>query len=82
MESAFLLQHLHVLPDGSEDLKVIGIYASMESAMSAIERLKSQPGFSDFPDLIDPSTDSEPSGFYIDKYILNQDHWSEGFISS
>jgi hypothetical protein len=66
MKHAYLLQHER--PD-TGDVKVIGIYSSRESAAAAIERLRTQPGFRDHPD-----------GFAIDRYALDRDHWSEGFL--
>lgn len=81
MDSVYLLQHLHVLPHGEEDVKVIGIYSSRQAAIEAVERLKVQPGFVEHPSLIDPLVDDEPDGFYIDKYPLDKDHWAEGYIT-
>ncbi|CAG0926367.1 hypothetical protein TFLX_00035 [Thermoflexales bacterium] len=81
MEPVYLLQHLHVLANGEEDAKIIGIYSSRSAALAAIDRVKTQPGFSDFPRLLDPLSEDEVDGFYIDEYVLDQDHWSEGFIT-
>ena len=67
MDRAYLLQHENAL---NEDVKVIGLYSSEASAKGAVERLRAQPGFSDYPD-----------GFSIDLYELDEDHWSEGFVS-
>ena len=81
MKSAFLLQHLHVISEDNECAKIIGLYASKEEAISAIERLSTQPGFSDFPKLIDPLEDDAESGFYIDEYKIGKDHWAEGYVT-
>lgn len=81
MKTVFLLQHLHSRTDEREDVKVIGIYESKEEALEAIERLKTQPGFSDFPKLIDPMTDDEENGFYVDEFNLGEDHWTEGYTT-
>ncbi len=81
MQSVYLLQHLHVLADGKEDSKIIGIYSSRGAALAAIDRVKTQSGFSDFPRLIDPLSEDEVDGFYIDEYVLDQDYWVEGFTS-
>jgi hypothetical protein len=40
MESVFVLQHLHLLPTGEEDVKLLGVYRSLEGAYSAVERLR------------------------------------------
>ena len=53
-----------------EDSKMIGVYSTRERAQEAIERLKTQPGFIDYPD-----------GFVIDPYTLDKDEWTEGFIT-
>jgi hypothetical protein len=66
----FLVQHVHTLEDGEEDVKIIGIYSTQDAARNAIERLRSQPGFRNSPD-----------DFYMDRYILNMDHWTEGFVT-
>ena len=80
MQSVFVLQHLHVLPDDDDDYKFIGVYSSHESAVRAVERLKVQPGFRDFPDLVaDWGKGREGSGFYLDEYRLDEDGWTSGF---
>jgi hypothetical protein len=65
----FVVQHIHEREDESEDVKLIGVYSSEEAAMSAVERLRQRPGFSDTQD-----------GFHIDRYSLDEDHWVAGFI--
>jgi len=47
----------------------IGVYSTEYEAKAAIERVKSQKGFIDFPE-----------GFRIHPYELNKDHWTQGFI--
>lgn len=81
MKSAFLLEHLHVIAEGNESAKTIGLYASKEDALAAIARLSKQPGFSDHPALIDPLETDYVSGFYIDEYEIGKDHWAEGFFT-
>lgn len=80
MHTAFLLQHLHVQPESEENIKVIGIYSSRHTALEAVNRLRTQPGFCRYPNLIDPLTTDEVNGFYIDAYTVDQDHWEDGFI--
>ena len=82
MKTVFLLEHLHVLPDKSEDIKTIGIYRSKEDALGAIERLKNQPGFAEFSNLIDPTTEEYLSGFYLQEYELGKDQWTDGFVTA
>ncbi len=69
MDRAFLLQHVRFDDDEPADVKVIGVYSSKAAAQAAIERLKEQPGFRDYPDF-----------FAIDEYDLDTDHWAEGFV--
>ncbi len=71
MVTVFLVQHIHVLEGGEEDVKVIGVYRSMTEARSAVTRLGHHAGFRDARD-----------GFHIDKYRLNEDHWREGYVTA
>jgi homoserine kinase type II len=81
MKTVFLVQHLHDIPDKNEDIKIIGIYSSKQTALEAIERTKILPGFSEYPRLIDPIQDDEESGFYIGEYALDKDHWDTGYVT-
>lgn len=53
-----------------EDEKLIGVYSTRENAEAAIERMKGQPGFVD-----------NVEGFCIARYVMNEDHWTEGYIT-
>jgi len=66
----FIVQHLHVLDDGDEDVKFIGVYSSPEAAQLAIDRLSAKPGFCD-----------ASGGFSIDPYTLDEDNWREGYAT-
>jgi len=66
----FILWHVHEIQGGDDDEKLIGVYQSEDDAMAAIERLRSQPGFKDTPE-----------GFQIDRYEINKDHWTEGYVT-
>jgi hypothetical protein len=81
MRSVFVLQHVHFISSGQQDVKLIGVYRSLEAAHAAINRLHNQPGFADHRRLVDPLTDDDANGFYIDEYELDKDHWSEGFVT-
>ena len=70
MTEVFVLQHVARPDSDDEDVKFIGVYSTENAAQEAVGRLTSQPGFSDYPD-----------GFHIDRYELNHDHWTEGFVS-
>jgi len=68
MDSVFLLWYVREV-NGDEDELLIGVYSSEQEARSAIERLKSRPGFLD-----------NPEGFQIHPRNLNRDSWEEGFV--
>ena len=82
MQSVFVIQHLHLLPSGEEEVKLVGVYRSAEAARSAVERLRSQPGFRDHPRIVDPQEGADEQGFYIGEYPLDKDHWSEGYVTT
>jgi hypothetical protein len=64
-----VVQHLHVLDDGEEDIKFIGVYSSEGAAHQAVGRLRLKPGFREIPD-----------GLSIDLYPLDEDNWEQGFV--
>jgi len=68
VDFVFLLWYVHE-PDGDEEELFIGAYRTEQDAKMAIERLKDKPGFRDAPE-----------GFTCQKYELNRDHWTEGFV--
>jgi hypothetical protein len=55
--------------DGEDTELLIGVYQTEQDANAAIERLRSKPGFAEFP-----------QGFLAVKYEINKDHWTEGFV--
>ena len=67
-----VVQHVRpaLEPDGAEAVKFIGVYSSDAHARAAIERLRVQPGFCDWPD-----------GFHVEPYTLDEDSWTEGFVT-
>lgn len=70
MDDVFVLWHIHDLGDGEEDSKLIGIYTSRELAEAAKVRIGTRPGFVD-----------TPQGFIIDWHRLNEDGWTEGYMT-
>jgi hypothetical protein len=70
MNEVFLVWHVHDFGDGNEDDKLIGVYRTRENAEAAIKRIAGQPGFVD-----------QPNGFQICPYVLDMDHWTEGYIT-
>ncbi len=81
MKSVIVLRHVRVHSDGLEDVKLTSVYRSLEAAHEAIERLDDQPGFCKCRRLVDPLTDDDANGFYIDEYELDIVHWPEGFAA-
>lgn len=79
-QQVYLVQHLHVLPGAFEDIKVIGVYRSEAGALSAVERLRSQPGFCDLPE-VRRAEDDDQQGFHICPYALDLDHWDQGYVT-
>lgn len=67
MKSAFLLQHSYEI-DGSEQVKIIGIYSTRDKANEVIGKYKTLPGFCCYPE-----------SFYIDEYEIDKNDWEEGF---
>jgi homoserine kinase type II len=71
MNVLYVLWHSY-LPDRDIDRdeeKFIGIYSTEEKAKAAIEQLRTQPGFGDYPD-----------GFEIHPQQVDVTSWDEGFI--
>jgi hypothetical protein len=95
MESAmanavFLLWHVHHIagtdtgqvkhferPDdfwadeqAGDDVKLLGVYSSREKAAARIKDAATLNGFRE-----------EPLCFYVSEYVVDQDHWPEGYVS-
>jgi hypothetical protein len=68
MEPVFLLHHIRSDDEYGDDAKLIGVYRTEGGARAASARLANRPGFADHPE-----------GWHIDRYLLDQDHWEEGF---
>ena len=81
MKSVFVVHHVHELPGGVEDVKLIGVYRTLSAARAAVDRLATQPGFSKYPNTVERGETGESQGFYIDEYGLDKDHWTEGFVT-
>lgn len=89
-DRVFLLWHVHHVatgPDGNvrhfdddggfhaaeeegDDVKLLGVYSSRENAVARIERAKRLDGFRD-----------EPECFFVGEFGLDEDEWTEGFIT-
>ncbi|MFT3765898.1 MAG: hypothetical protein QM820_10320 [Minicystis sp.] len=70
MNRVYLVQHAYEGPAGEEEVKIIGVFSSEETAAAAIERLRTMPGFRDHPD-----------GFHVGPYELDRDYWADGFVT-
>ena len=70
-DEVFLVQHVHEFGDGTEDVKIIGIYSTHEAAEAAVARTSRLEGFCDALD-----------GFSIDRYELDSDNWREGYFTA
>jgi hypothetical protein len=66
----YVLQHSNEMAGGVEDVKLIGVYSSRESAQAAVGRLGRLPGFAD-----------SVGRFSIDEYQLDRDQWVEGYLT-
>jgi hypothetical protein len=56
--------------DENEDRKVIGVYSSKQLAGQAIERARLLDGFRD-----------EPDCFIVAEYKVDEDKWTDGFVT-
>lgn len=65
----YVLQHSYEIGD-FEETKFIGVYSSKENATQVVKRYMLLPGFKDYPE----------SCFYIARYQVDKDNWTEGFI--
>jgi hypothetical protein len=70
MRDVFLVHHIHQLSDGNEDVKLLGVFSSEESAAHAVDCARKLPGFVEAPD-----------GFSVDKYQIDKRTWTEGFVT-
>ncbi|TYP73169.1 DUF7336 domain-containing protein [Paenibacillus methanolicus] len=65
----YLVQHAYDLEEEIE-VKIIGIFSSLEKAEAAVEEYKKLEGFRDYPD-----------GFTIGPCILDRGYWDGGFVT-
>jgi hypothetical protein len=68
-KTVYLLTHEYEL-DGCDRLKILGIYSEQSLAATAQAYFQTQPGFCDHQD-----------GFEICATRLDQNLWSEGFVT-
>lgn len=68
--TVYVVQHARPREDADEDVKMIGVYSDVEKAEGAVAHMRAQPGFRDWP-----------HEFSVDPYPLDEDHWTEGFVT-
>jgi hypothetical protein len=66
----FVLQHVHELSDGCEDVKLLGIYSTEKAAKKVMAALAKRPGFSECPE-----------GFHVEGFKLGATEWVDGFVT-
>ena len=66
----YIVQHLRESKAEQEDVKFIGVYSTQAMAADAVARIGEQPGFNE-----------TKSGFSIEEYEVDKDHWTEGFAT-
>lgn len=65
----YLLWHAQDLEEET-DVKLLGVYSSQQKAEAARLRASDKPGFREHPE-----------GFHIGRYEIDQDCWTEGFVT-
>jgi hypothetical protein len=74
MRTVFLLWHRRPVENGLDehdtDDKLVGVYSSAAEADVARKRKLQFEGFRDYPDC-----------FLVDEYKVDEDAWSEGFVT-
>ena len=70
MQIVYVVQHVHIIEEDQEDVKMIGVYSTEILAQKAVERFRLLPGFCDAPD-----------GFAMDRYEVDEDNWTSGFFT-
>jgi hypothetical protein len=70
MKTIWQLHHVRELPDGCEDIKQIGLFASEDDARAAIEQVKPEPGFREYP-----------NDFVLGEVVLGYVAFEQGFVT-
>lgn len=69
MKTIWQLHHVLDLPDGREDIKQIGLFASEGEARAAMEKVKVEPGFREYP-----------NDFVLEEVALGHIAFDQGFV--
>lgn len=67
-KNVYMVQHSYELENGSDVIKIIGIFSSYQLAKEVVSQYITLPGFED-----------RPNDFIIDKYEVDRKYWSEGY---
>jgi hypothetical protein len=77
----YLLEHVRLSADGTENLKFLGVHSTEEMAMAAYQRYCLLPGFCDDCSLNDYEA-SQMHGFYLTREEVDRgNHWPEGYVT-
>ena len=75
--SIYFLQHEYS-DDGYDYVTNIGIFMNYNDAKKVMEELKKSPKYIEKTD----GLYADENGFNIDEYLLDEDHWTEGFVDT
>jgi hypothetical protein len=70
MKTIWQLNHVRELPDGGEDIKQIGLFASEGEARAAMQQVKIEPGFREYP-----------NDFVLEEVALGYVAFEQGFVT-
>lgn len=70
MQEVYVLQHSYALQNGCDETKLLGVFSSEDKAQQAIEMYRTLPGFCE-----------HLQDFHLDKYLMNERYWTEGFFT-
>lgn len=60
-----------LVDDDFDDVKLLGVYVSTDAVEAATARARNRPGFAE-----------EPECFMTDVYTVDEDQWTDGFITA
>ncbi|EFB74874.1 DUF7336 domain-containing protein [Subdoligranulum variabile] len=69
-QEVYVLQHSYALQNGCDETKLLGVFSSEDKAQQAIEMYRTLPGFCE-----------HSQDFHLDKYLLDERYWTEGFFT-
>ncbi len=70
MNVVYILFHSYERDNGDEESKILGVFSEYSYAENAIKKYANLPGFNKYP-----------NEYIIDKYVINELHWIEGFVT-